>query len=157
LIVFFLSLGGCGYLKQLSEEGGVWGRVQAQKEPSSGPPSSPASASPANASNRPATYSFNAQDSFFTLRWTYVRRTETLEAMGVLENRVGPAMRSVELEFASFDESGRILRSQRKIMTGALHSKAARPFQIALPLSGEERAYRVSVISYEFLRQKDAR
>jgi hypothetical protein len=152
---FFLS--GCGYLRQLSEEGGVWGKIQAQNEQSSEPPSSPTSASPTKASNRPATFSLNAQDSFFTLRWTYVRRNETMDAMGILENRVGPAMHSVELEFASFDESGRIVRSQRQIVKGALHSKAARPFQIVLPPSGEEYTYRVSVISYEFLRQKDTR
>ena len=88
----------------------------------------------------------------------YFRRNDQrLEARGIVENRNGPAMRSVVLELSAFDESGQVIRSGQETVMRPLSSKEARSFQISIPLSGPERTFSVSVVSYEFSRPKDVR
>jgi hypothetical protein len=161
-----LLIGGCGYLQQISDEGGLWAKITSRQEPST-QSADPVSREPTPASPPPETpkssgqassFSQHAEDRFFSLHWTYFRRNDQrLEARGIVENRNGPAMRSLVLELLAFDESGQVIQRGQESVIKPVSSRETRPFQISIPLTGRERTFRVSVTSYEFLRAKDVR
>lgn len=160
--------GGCGYLRQVSEEGGLWAKIKERREVSAEAQQSqrPDAPSPAPEVQAPrpkpptAETSFprHASDNFFSLHWSdFKPNAETFLARGVIENRSGPVMREVVVALQAFDESGRLLRQERQGIRGPLDSRATRPFEITIRLTGEERTFTVAVASYEFSRVKDAR
>jgi hypothetical protein len=161
-----LLLGGCGYLSQVGEEGGLWAKIKERREAPVAPLEPPRSDAPAQEAQAsrpkpPATessFSQHSSDRFFSLHWSYWKpNAETFLARGIIENRNGPVMREVVVELSSLDESGRVLRQERQGIRGPLDSRATRPFEITIRLTGEERTFNVSIASYEFTRAKDAR
>lgn len=101
----------------------------------------------------PENFAEHARDAdYFELHWNYRRPSPgVLEAEGLIINRSGPPIKTVTLEFASFDRQGKLLQRRRATLPGSpFYRFDALPFTIRLSLNGEEAAFLLRVDRYTY-------
>lgn len=148
-----LVVGGCASLTQLSEEGGLAGRILAHdelSEPGDSVGNRPAVVPGDTGSQleptvpyRPADFDEHAADGEFTWHWTAARAGDRVEVKGLIEKRVGSAVQGVTLALSG---SGTVLRQE---VPGLIRPGQLRPFYFAAAFSGDERKARLSIVAVD--------
>lgn len=153
-VVVTLAVAGCAQLTQLSNDGGVVGRLfspsatdvepvrpvtQAEAAPRAAPVSEPAPA-----------YTDRARDHFFTLAWRTDLTPSGRLVSGVLENREGPALAEVTLVVSERGANLSLLHTWSFTLHSGLQKRETRPFALSLPSSPQGSQTVVAVWSYRF-------
>lgn len=152
LLTLFLVTGGCAAVReissslaQLSEEGGLVGRLFADDEPSrdapvtTRKPDEPGLPVP----YQPADFRQHDEDQKFAWHWTATRAGERVEVRGLIANK-GPA----PVQGVSFELSGPGGRGYAD-SPGLIPPGRSRPFFFAVALSGNEQPTRLSVVGVD--------